>query len=141
MVTGDNFSKVSDALAVGFFADNVILALVRMERLGYLCDVDKGKVSEASELLERVLRGIEWINKPEINPATIDASIALNKATQALPDKTGKEDFKRHITQLKASLDKLLQEGYIKPEETKPLRLFFLNYGKKDWAEAREILG
>lgn len=140
MFTETEFAELGNSLVTGFFADNVILALTRTERIGSLQSKDKRTLKEAIKLLNNVLLGKKWLESIRVNSKSAETALALNRAVHALPDITMPDEFVAHIKDLKTILVNILQDGRENKDRILKARNFFDNYAKALSVESQNII-
>lgn len=141
MISEVDFAELGDSLSTGFFADKVIMALTRTQRIGQLQDQDRPTIQNALELFKRILNGGKWLDNRRFTTESAESAVAFDRAVTALsiPISTSM-DFNQYIERLEQSTDTLLTQNTVEAEELKRLRHFFTDYGRRVFAEAEDVI-
>ncbi len=140
MISETEFAELGNSLVTGFFADNVILALTRTERIEGLQSRDERTLKKAIKLLGNILLGRKWVESRRVNSKSAETALALNRAVHALPDITMPDDFVAYIKELKATLVNLVQNGQEDKDRIVKVRSFFDNYARALSEESQNII-
>lgn len=140
MISETEFAELSDSLSTGFFADKVVMALARTQRLGRLQDKDRPTMKEAERLLEHVLSGERWLDKKKLNAKSAESAVAFDRAVHALPSIRVPREFVNHIEHLRQILHTLQEKGTTPEEEIKEVRSFFFNYARAVSIESQRVI-
>ncbi len=140
MISETEFAELGSSLSTGFFADNVVLVLARIQRLGKLREQDRPLVQEASSLLEQVLEGEKWLEKKELNSKSAESAIAFDRAVHALPSIKITDEFVNYITCLKKVLQTVQEQGTDSDENVQRVRNFFFKYARAVSAESQRLI-
>jgi hypothetical protein len=140
MISETDFAELSDSLSTGFFADKVVLALARTQRLGRLQDKDQQTIREAERLLEHVLHGERWLDKKKLNAKSAESAVAFDRAVHALPSIRVPSEFVDHIKRLVRILQTLHEKGKASEEEIQEVRSFFFNFARAVSIESQRVI-
>ena len=140
MISETEFAELGDSLVTGFFADNVVMALTRTERIGSLQNNDKRTLKAAKKLLDDVLLGRKWVENSRVNSKSVETALALKRAVHALPDKTAPDDFVAYVRDLKIILSNLLAEGQETKDNLERVRGFFDSYARALSIESQNVI-
>ena len=140
MISETEFAELSDSLSTGFFADKVVMALARTQRLGRLQDKDRPTMKEAERLLEHVLRGERWLEKKKLDAQSAESAVAFDRAVHALPDIRVPREFVNYIKRLRQILHTLREKGTAPEEEIQEVRSFFFNYARAVSIESQRVI-
>ena len=141
MISETEFVELGNSLSTGFFADNVVLAVARTQRLGKLQDKDILIFREAIQLLNRILQGEKWLDSRKIDTRSADSALAFNRAVHALPNIRMPNEFVEYIMLLKQIISELLDKSVDPEGNLKKVRGFFYSYARAISAESQGILG
>lgn len=141
MLSEAEFAELGDSLSTGFFIDNVIMALVRTQRLDQLQGEDRTVIECALHLLRHVLKGEKWLDVRRFTKESPESAIAFDRAVTAwsIPLRAP-QDFTEYIRNLEQVTSTLLQQGKAEVEEVEQLRHFFSNYGRRVFVEAQDVI-
>lgn len=140
MISETEFAELSDSLSTGFFADKVVMALARTQRLGPLQDEDKPTIKEAVRLLEHVLRGERWLANKKLGARSVESAVAFDRAVHALPEIKAPSEFVNHIRHLLQILDTVQEKGTTPEKELLEVRGFFFNFARAVSIESQRVI-
>ena len=140
MISETEFAELSDSLSTGFFADKVVMALARTQRLGRLQDKDRLTMKEAERLLEDVLRGEKWLNKKKLDARSAESAVAFDRAVHALPSIRVSREFVDYITHIRQILHAVQEKGTAPEEEIQEVRSFFFNFARAVSIESQRVI-
>ncbi len=140
MISETEFAELGNSLSTGFFTDNVVLALARIQRLGSLREEDYPLMRKASSLLEQILEGERWLEKKELTPKSAESAVAFDRAVHALPLIRISGDFVKYIQFLQNILQTIQEKGTDSEDDVQKLRNFFFRYGKTVSAESKRLM-
>lgn len=120
------FGELAQALSLSRQADNVVLALAKIEHDRVLTQKDRDALQFAVKFLDEVQSGSRWLTqeRPTINPESARTMSSFVRAAESL---SGAQSFDRlldDITELLRSA-KAVSDGTAAPEQLKSLRSFF----------------
>lgn len=134
------FSDLTGSLQGGFFADDVILALAKVQASKKISPDERGILKRAADLLEMALKGHAWLDNPRITEQSGTCASLFGQAVRALPAISTSEVFVRNLGDLKrTALD--IAEGRL-PKENKidALRKFFFNASQLELDRTEQLL-
>ena len=140
MISETEFAELSDSLSTGFFADKVVMALARTQRLGRLQDTDRPTMKAAYSLLGQVLRGEKWLATRKLNSQSAESALAFDRAVHALPSIRVPSEFVEHIKRLRQILHTVQEKGTAPKEEAQEVRSFFFNYARAVSIESQRVI-
>jgi len=140
MISETEFAELSDSLSTGFFADKVVMALARTQRLGRLQDKDQPTIKEAKRLLEHVLHGEKWLEKKKLDAKSAESAVAFDRAVHALPSIRVPSEFVEYIKHLLQILATVQEKGTVPKEEIQEVRGFFFNYARAVSIESQRVI-
>jgi len=140
MISETEFAELSDSLSTGFFADKVVMALARTQRLGRLQDEDRPTMKEAERLLEHVLRGERWLDRKKLDAKSAESAVAFDRAVHALPSIKVPSEFVVHIKRLLQILDTVQKKGAAPDNEIQKVRSFFFNFARAVSIESQRVI-
>ena len=140
MISETEFVELGNSLSTGFFADNVVLAVARTQRLGKLQDKDIRTFKEAIQLLNRILDGEKWLESTKLDTRSAESALAFNRAVHALPSIRVPKEFVDHIILLKKAIVDLLDKGASPQDHFIKVREFFYNYSIAVSAESQKVI-
>ena len=140
MISETEFAELSDSLSTGFFADKVVMAFARTQRLGRLQDKDRPTIKEAERLLEHVLRGERWLVNKKLGAKSAESAVAFDRAVHALPRIKVPSEFVNHIKRLLQILDTVQEKGTAPEKEIQEVRSFFFNFARAVSIESQRVI-
>jgi len=140
MISETEFAELSDSLSTGFFADKVVMALARTQRLGRLEDKDHPTIKEAERLLGQVLKGEKWLDKKKLDAKSAESAVAFDRAVHALPSIRVPREFVDYITHLRQILQTLQEKSNASDEEIQEVRRFFFNFARAVSIESQRVI-
>jgi len=140
MISETEFAELSDSLSTGFFADKVVMALARTQRLGRLQEKDQPTMKAACSLLGQVLKGEKWLATRKLNSQSAESAVAFDRAVHALPSIRVPCEFVNYIERLRQILHTLQEKGTTPEEEIKEVRSFFFNYARAVSIESQRVI-
>jgi hypothetical protein len=140
MISETEFAELSDSLSTGFFADKVVMALARTQRLGRLQDKDRTTIKEAERLLAHVLRGARWLDKKKLDAKSAESAVAFDRAVHALPGIRVPHEFVDYIRHLRQILDTVQEKDTAPEEEIQEVRRFFFNFARAVSIESQRVI-
>ena len=140
MISETEFAELGNSLSTGFFADKVVMALARTQRVGHLQEKDQKTIKESQSLLGQVLRGEKWLATRKLNSQSAESALAFDRAVHALPHIRVPEDFVRYITHLRQIVHTVREKGTASDEEIREVRSFFFNYARAISIESQRVI-
>lgn len=140
MISETEFAELSDSLSTGFFADKVVMALARTQRLGRLQETDQPTMKEAHSLLEHVLRGEKWLETKKLDAKSAESAVAFDRAAHALPSIRVSSKFVNYIKHLRQILRIVQEKGTAPDKEIQEVRSFFFNYARVVSIESQRVI-
>ena len=140
MISETEFAELSNSLSTGFFADKVVLALARTQRLGRLQDRDVKTIKEASRLLGQIIKGEQWLQNKKLDTKSAESALAFDRAVHALPWIGIPSEFVDYIKQLQRTVNKLLKEGSASTESIQKVRGFFFGFARAVSIESQRVI-
>ena len=121
-----DFGELAQALSLSRQADNVVLALAKIEHARELTQKDQAALQFAIRFLQEVDSGSRWVtqDRPTINPESARSMSSFVRAAESL---SGVQSFDRlldNITELLNSAE-AAGDGKAQPEQLRALRSFF----------------
>lgn len=141
MISETEFAELSDSLSTGFFADKVVMALARTQRLGQVQDTDLPTIKEAGRLLKHVLRGERWLDKKKLDAKSAESAVAFDRAVHALPSIRIPSEFVDYIKGLSQILQTLQEKGTAPEEQILKVRSFFFKFARAVSIESQRVIG
>ena len=140
MISETEFAELSDSLSTGFFADKVVMALARTQRLGQLQNIDRPTIKEAERLLEHVLSGERWLDKKKMDAKSAESAVAFDRAVHALPSIRVPSKFVDYIKHLRQILQTLQEKSNASEEEIQEVRRFFFKFARAVSIESQRVI-
>jgi hypothetical protein len=140
MFSESRFSDLTDSLASGFFADDVIMVLARYGKTRSLNEKDEPVLQRAVRFLERVLEGHDWMDKPEVSRNSMESAKAFSRAVRATTHSLSSKLFVEYIENLLNVAKQLVSEKTADATKAERLREFFGNYGRTELVRTENIL-
>lgn len=140
MISEIEFAELGNSLSTGFFADNVVMALARTQRLGRLQDEDRPIIKGADSLLNQVLMGEKWLRRKKLDAKSAESALAFDRAVHALPSIGVPCEFVDHIKHLRQIVHTLQEKGTAPENEIQKVRRFFFSYARAVSIESQRVI-
>jgi hypothetical protein len=134
------FSDLAGSLRDGFFADDVILTLAKLERDGKTSPSGQTVLKRAADWLDKALKGHAWLNEPTFSEQSGTCASFFGQAVRALPAVSTSEAFVRNLDDLKRTALAIADGGLPRPEEVEALRAFFFNASQMELDRTEQLL-
>jgi len=138
MISRQAFSKLSNHLKDGFFADSVILALTKIKNKKKLNDKELKAINDARAFLSNILEGSNWINNN--CHEKVKSVYAYGEVVSILPSLKTTNDLVDYINNLINLIDKISNSTSLTQIDVEPLIEFFKKYAKKQLLATENIL-
>lgn len=133
------FNEMTNSLSYGFFADDVVLELVKL--------INKRNSESRAEIFTKVvaffdkaLKGLGWFKNPELTEQTIDWSHFFSESVKALPDVSTTQLFSDKLNSYKIVSEKIRDNKEVHTAEIEELKHFFFYYSKNELNRTDELL-
>ena len=133
-----DLQKYSQFLGQGLFADNVVLALIDYKEKGHVDDQGKAALKRAKVFLDEVINGGNLQKKKFSSSQDIKVAKTFN-SLQAMKTRRP-PDLIREISELRDSIDAIINNKPIKTDEIDQLDDFFAGYGLISFQRSNSIL-
>ncbi len=140
MFSESKFSDLTESLASGFFADDVIMALARYAKTQTVTEKDELALKQAVIFLEAVLEGHDWMDNPQVSRNSMESAKAFSRAVRATTPSLSSKLFVEYIKDLLNVARQLFSERTADPTKADRLRQFFGNYGRAELVRTENIL-
>ena len=134
------FSDLAGSLRGGFFADDVILTLAKLQKDGKTSPSGRAVLKKAADLLDMALKGHEWLNDPRFSEQSGTCASFFGQAVRALPTVSTSEAFVRNLDDLKRTALEIADGGLPGPDEVDALRTFFFNASQMELERTEQLL-
>jgi hypothetical protein len=126
MRTEHQFADLAESLRKGLLADQILLALARVEKQRKVPDEDRNVFAKAVEILNLIEEGHSWLDTLKLSRQTRLGANYFSQAVEALPQINNSESFVKNLENLKRIAQQLAVESNL-PEEAdmRELRAFF----------------
>lgn len=140
MFSESRFSDLTDSLASGFFADDVIMALARYGKTRRVNEKDEPVLQRAVRFLEAVLEGHNWMDNPQVSRNSMESAKAFSRAVRATTSSLSSKRFVEYIEDLLNVAKELVSQKTVDGTKAERLREFFGNYGRTELVRTENIL-
>ena len=120
------FGELAEALALTRQADNIVLALAKMENDRALTKTDRNALQFALDFLNEVRSGSHWLSQdqPTINQESARTMSSFVRAAESLSSAQSLDRLRDNIEELLRSAQ-AVDAGTAEPAQLKELRSFF----------------
>lgn len=140
MISETEFAELGNSLSTGFFADKVVMAIARTQRVGHLQEKDQKTIKESQSLLEQVLKGEKWLETKKLDAKSAESALAFDRAVHALPSIRVPREFVDYIKHLRQILRIVQEKGTAPDKEIQEVRSFFFNYARAISIESQRVI-
>lgn len=134
-----DFQKYSHVVGEGLFADNVILSIIGYNENGVLSPKEKEVLKRASEFLDDVIAGGRLQNSILRSAHDITA-VKAYYSVQPLTTRNRVQNVVDYITELRNTIDELLNDNRVEESKVKQVDNFFSNHSRIHFQKAKSVL-
>lgn len=141
MHTEHQFADLAQSLKKGLLADQIVLALARVEKNQKVSHEERAILEKATAVLELVREGHNWLNTLKVTNETSLGANYFGQAVEALPSVSNSAIFIENLDSLKKTAQQLARGAEIpKQTQIRELRTFFFNLGSVESDRTDQLL-
>jgi hypothetical protein len=134
------FSDLAGSLREGFFADDVVLTLAKLQKDGKTSASGQTVLKRAADWLNKALKGHAWLSEPRFSEHSGTCASFFGQAVRALATVSTSEAFVRNLDDLKRTALAIADGRLPRPEEVEALRVFFFNASQMELDRTEQLL-